>query len=213
LNVAEGSKLGCIQSFLPGVYPAIVSDFVIGLFERTLPFKIPLLKVATMAVAKLANPIFNNAALFSTILEDFPYYDNRMIADPKTPSGFSISYEVTKELTFRTSLMRKLIKRRLAPYRTLFLSSGDNLNYGHPSGTCRFGKSPETSVLTPENEVRGLANLYVADASFFPSSGGINPALTVAANALRVADIIGRRLGPHRKNHAHTLEAPAVETR
>ena len=213
LNVAEGSKLGCIQSFLPGVYPATVSDFVSGLFERKLPFKIPLLKVATMAAAKLANPIFNNAALFTTILEDFPYYDNRIIADPRAPSGFSISYEVTKELTFRTSLMRKLIKRRLAPYRTLFLSSGDNLNYGHPSGTCRFGKSPETSVLTPENEVRGVENLYVADASFFPSSGGINPALTVAANALRVADIIGKRLRPHRKNHAHTWEAPAVETR
>ena len=105
--------------------------------------------------------------------------------------------------------MRKLIKRRLAPYWSIFLSNSDNLNlnYGHPSGTCRFGKSPETSVLTPENKVRGVENLYVADASFFPSSGGINPALTIAANALRVADIIGQRLEPHRKTHAHTFEA------
>ena len=210
LNVVEGSKLGCIQSFLPGVYPSIVSDFVVGLFERKLPFRIPLLKVITMAAAKLANPIFSNAALFTTILEDFPYYDNRIVPDPRTPSGFSIYYDVTKELYFRTSLMRKLIKRRLAPYWSIFLSSGDNLNYGHPSGTCRFGKSPETSVLTPENKVRGVENLYVADASFFPSSGGINPALTVAANALRVADIIGLRLGPARKTHANTLEAPVV---
>jgi choline dehydrogenase-like flavoprotein len=210
LNVVEGSKLGCIQSFLPGVYPSLVSDFVVGLFERKLPFRIPLLKVATMAAAKLANPIFSNAALFTTILEDFPYYDNRIVPDPKTPSGFSIYYDVTKELSVRTTLMRKLIKRRLAPYWSIFLSSGDNLNYGHPSGTCRFGKSPETSVLTPENKVRGVENLYVADASFFPSSGGINPALTVAANALRVADIIGLRLGPARKTHANTLEAPVV---
>jgi len=80
LNVVEGSKLGCIQSFLPGVYPSIVSDFVVGLFERKLPFRIPLLKVITMAAAKLANPIFSNAALFTTILEDFPYYDNRIVS-------------------------------------------------------------------------------------------------------------------------------------
>jgi choline dehydrogenase-like flavoprotein len=212
LNVVEGIKLGCIQSFLPSVYPSILSEFVVGLFERKLRFKIPLLKVATMAAAKLANPIFSNAALFSTILEDFPYYKNRIVPDPKTPSGFSIYYDVAEELSFRTSLMRKLIKRRLAPYWSIFLSNSDNLNlnYGHPSGTCRFGKSPETSVLTPENKVRGVENLYVADASFFPSSGGINPALTVAANALRVADIIGLRLGPARKTRANTLEAPVV---
>ena len=215
LNIAEGSKLGCIQSFLPSMDPSMLSEFVVGLFERKLRFKIPLLKVATTAAAKLANPLFNNAALFSTILEDFPYYENRIVPDPKTPSGFSINYDVPKELSFRTSLMRKLIKRRLAPYWSVFLSNSDdlNLNYGHPSGTCRFGKSPETSVLTPENKVRGVENLYVADASFFPSSGGINPALTIAANALRVADIIGQRLQPHRKTHAHVCEGLVVETK
>ena len=36
----------------------------------------------------------------------------------------------------------------------------------------------------------GIDNLYVVDASFFPSSGGTNPALTIAANALRVADVM-----------------------
>jgi choline dehydrogenase-like flavoprotein len=206
LNVAEGSKLGCIQSFLPNVDASMFSESVVDWFERKLRFRIPLLKVATRAAAKLAKPLFNDAALFSTILEDFPYYENRIVSDPKMPSGFSIYYDVPKELSFRTSLMRKLIKRRLARYWTLFLSDSDNLNlnYGHPSGTCRFGKSPETSVLTPENKVRGVENLYVADASFFPSSGGINPALTIAANALRVADIIGQRLEPPRKTHADT---------
>jgi choline dehydrogenase-like flavoprotein len=48
--------------------------------------------------------------------------------------------------------------------------------------------------LTPENRVHGVDNLYVVDASFFPSCGGVNPSLTIAANALRVAEIIGRRL-------------------
>ena len=38
-----------------------------------------------------------------------------------------------------------------------------------------------------------LDNLYVADASFFPSIGAVNPTLTIIANALRVADVIAQR--------------------
>ena len=85
----------------------MLSEFVVGLFERNIPFRVPLLKVASMAAAKFAKRIFKNAALFSTIMEDFPYYQNRVVPDPKTPSGLSISYVVTKELSFRTSLMRR----------------------------------------------------------------------------------------------------------
>jgi choline dehydrogenase-like flavoprotein len=40
-----------------------------------------------------------------------------------------------------------------------------------------------------------LDNLYVTDASFFPSIGAVNPTLTIIANALRVADRIKSRLG------------------
>jgi choline dehydrogenase-like flavoprotein len=42
-------------------------------------------------------------------------------------------------------------------------------------------------VLDPQNRAHEVDNLYVADSSFFPSSTGMNPSLTVAANALRVA--------------------------
>jgi choline dehydrogenase-like flavoprotein len=56
-----------------------------------------------------------------------------------------------------------------------------------------MGSDPKTSVVDRENRVHGIQNLYVVDSSFFPTSGGMNPALTIAANALRVADIlIGR---------------------
>ncbi len=63
----------------------------------------------------------------------------------------------------------------------------DNTNLGHVCGTCRFGTDPKTSVLDPQNRAHEVDNLYVVDASFFPSSAGLNPSLTVAANALRVA--------------------------
>ncbi len=60
----------------------------------------------------------------------------------------------------------------------------------HQNGTCRFGTDPRTSVLDLHCKAHDIQNLYVVDASFFPSCGAFNPALTIAANALRVGDHI-----------------------
>lgn len=60
----------------------------------------------------------------------------------------------------------------------------------HQCGTLRFGTDPANSVLDLNCKAYELDNLYVADASFFPSSGAYNPSLTTAANALRVGDYI-----------------------
>jgi choline dehydrogenase-like flavoprotein len=64
----------------------------------------------------------------------------------------------------------------------------------HQAGTCRFGADPATSVLDLSCKAHELDNLYVADASFFPSIGAVNPALTVMANALRVGDHLLERM-------------------
>ncbi len=64
----------------------------------------------------------------------------------------------------------------------------------HQAGTCRFGTDPATSVLNLDCRAHEVDNLYVTDASFFPSIGAVNPTLTIIANALRVADIIRDRL-------------------
>jgi choline dehydrogenase-like flavoprotein len=60
----------------------------------------------------------------------------------------------------------------------------------HQNGTCRFGSDPRTSVLDLHCKAHDVQNLYVVDASFFPSCGAFNPSLTIAANALRVGDYI-----------------------
>ena len=57
----------------------------------------------------------------------------------------------------------------------------------HQCGTLRFGVDAATSVLDPLCRTHDVDNLFVVDASFLPSSGAQNPALTVAAHALRVA--------------------------
>ena len=58
-----------------------------------------------------------------------------------------------------------------------------------------FGTDPATSVLNLDCRAYEVDNLYVTDASFFPSIGAVNPTLTIIANALRVAAHIQERLG------------------
>lgn len=60
----------------------------------------------------------------------------------------------------------------------------------HQNGTIRFGNDPKTSALDRNCRAHDVSNLYVVDGSFFPSSGAVNPALTIMANALRVGDHI-----------------------
>ncbi|MCI0611389.1 GMC family oxidoreductase [bacterium] len=64
----------------------------------------------------------------------------------------------------------------------------------HQNGTIRFGNDPKTSVLDVNCKAHDLDNLYVVDASFFPSSAAVNPALTIIANALRVGDHLLARM-------------------
>lgn len=58
----------------------------------------------------------------------------------------------------------------------------------HQVGTCRMGTDPANNVLNLQCRTHDINNLYVVDASFFPSMGAMNPTLTIVANALRVAD-------------------------
>jgi choline dehydrogenase-like flavoprotein len=64
----------------------------------------------------------------------------------------------------------------------------------HQAGTMRFGVDPRSAVLDLNCKAHELDNLYVADASFFPSIGAVNPTLTIIANALRVAEHLKERL-------------------
>jgi choline dehydrogenase-like flavoprotein len=64
----------------------------------------------------------------------------------------------------------------------------------HQNGTIRFGRDPKTSALDVNCKAHDLDNLYVVDGSFFPSSAAVNPALTIIANALRVADHLTEKL-------------------
>ena len=83
----------------------------------------------------------------------------------------------------------KRILRRLG-FWVVVAHSHQGRNTTHQCGTLCFGSDPRTSVLDPFCRTHDIDNLFVVDASFFPSSAAVNPALTIAAQALRVADHI-----------------------
>jgi choline dehydrogenase-like flavoprotein len=130
--------------------------------------------------------------------EDLPHPDNRI---------YYKDGEVHLDLTESNPEALKRLKRKLEEVlskigwpailleRSLYLGQDVPLSgTAHQAGTCRFGTDPATSVLNLDCRAHEVDNLYVTDASFFPSIGAVNPTLTIIANALRVADIIRRRL-------------------
>jgi choline dehydrogenase-like flavoprotein len=132
------------------------------------------------------------------IMEDLPYADNRVLPGDSPVGGPSqrirLEYRPQSAERRRMRAFRRCITESLRPYRSIaFRTGADNTWIAHSCGTCRFGTDPARSVLDRHNRAHGLDNLYVVDASFFPSSGGINPGLTIAANALRIAAHLNER--------------------
>jgi len=130
--------------------------------------------------------------------EDLPHPDNRV---------YYRDGQIHLDLVETNPEALKQLKRKLRQVldavglpavlleRGLYL--GKDITLGgtaHQAGTARFGPDPATSVLDLDCRAHEVDNLYVVDASFFPSIGAVNPTLTIIANALRVADILKERL-------------------
>src|SRR5258706_505072 len=58
----------------------------------------------------------------------------------------------------------------------------------HHMGTTRMGRDPASSVVDAQGRVHSLANLYIAGASVFPTSGSANPTFTIVALSIRLAE-------------------------
>lgn len=198
LYTFKGQRLGLIQSLgLEASYGNIV-HYLNGLYDRSPLRKLKRLRYVSNLVAAIATRMLGNAKIFVGIMEDLAYPENRMIVDPDHPDRLSFQYTISPELKTRRKLFRRQIKAAFRSHWTLLLGQKLELNYGHPCGTLRFGDDPSSSVTDKNCKAHDLDNLYVADASFMPSSMGVNPSLTIAANALRVGDIIADQLGGDR---------------
>ena len=120
--------------------------------------------------------------------EDLPDASNRVTVD--TQGRIHLRYRPNNLAAHRQLVAEtKRILRRLGFWIVVTHSHGST-NTTHQCGTLCFGTDPRLSVLDPYCRTHDIENLFVVDASFFPSSAAVNPGLTIAAQALRVADYI-----------------------
>jgi choline dehydrogenase-like flavoprotein len=127
--------------------------------------------------------------------EDMPDPDNRVTL---TPSGqIRLDYQINN-LRAHKQLVRETVRAlKSLGYWYVVRHRFKNENTTHQCGTAVFGDDPRASVLDTMCRTHDVDNLYVVDASFFPSSGAVNPGLTIIAQSLRVADHLRRNVLNH----------------
>ena len=122
--------------------------------------------------------------------EDLPRPDNRVTVG--ADGRIRLEYRPNNGRAHRRLVreMRRILRR--LGYWVIMTHSHRAKNTTHQCGTLCFGTDPRTSVLDAYCRSHDVENLFVVDASFFPSSAAVNPGLTIAAQALRVADHIAQ---------------------
>jgi choline dehydrogenase-like flavoprotein len=139
--------------------------------------------------------------------EDLPDPNNRVTVDAN--GGIVLSYTPNNEeghkrlIAKLKELMQQQTQCKVHGHqcheglfaRNLFVGQRIPLaGVAHQVGTVRFGNAPKTSALDRNCKAHDLDNLYVVDGSIFCSSGAVNPALTIMANALRVGQHLIERM-------------------
>ena len=145
--------------------------------------------------------VARHAVDFWLTTEDIPKPDNRITVD----AGGSVHIDYTATNQVEADGLYKELRTvmnhvGMAGHHVLDKNFYMNMaipvaGVAHQAGTCRFGTDPKDSVLDVNCKAHELDNLYVVDASFFPSIGAVNPALTVMANAIRVGEHLIERMG------------------
>ena len=120
--------------------------------------------------------------------EDLPDPDNRITL--REDGGIQVRWKPTNSKTHERLVRaaRRMLQR--AGYPIVLTQRMGIATNSHQCGTLRFGRDAARSLLDRFCRAHDLSNLLVVDSSFFSSSTAVNPALTIAAQALRVADRI-----------------------
>ncbi|TGS87462.1 GMC family oxidoreductase [Mesorhizobium sp. M3A.F.Ca.ET.174.01.1.1] len=192
LYLADGKKFGTVQS--NGRLPpaSTIAKFLREELRTLWPPLAYLFPLIRPAIEFRIGMMLSRAHVLAAFLEDLPFKSNRVT--PSRSGGVDLFYRINPCDQRRLREFRRQIPDLIGEhrYRSIFRAE-QNATLGHVCGTCRFGDDPRTSVLDRFNRAHELDNLYVVDGSFLPTSSGTNPALTIAANALRVADHLSAR--------------------
>jgi len=148
---------------------------------------------------------FGKTAGIAIIVEDLPELENRVVlhdslVDDQGIPDLRLEYGMSDN-------SRRMLSHGVKMGRAALEAAGATRTSGfgpvrhtgwHLMGTARMGGDPTNSVVDREGRAHDVPNLYVADSSVFVTSGGVNPASTLQAIALYVADaIVRRRMGGH----------------
>ncbi len=146
---------------------------------------------------KLGAQVVARSSGLIVIAEDQPHSDNGVEVDWATRDRFGLpqlrvrhSYSRDDERACATLV--RAAKRILRTAGASVTLTHSIETFSHALGTVRMGCDPRTAPLDADGRYRGLDNLFVVDGSALPRSAGINPSLTIAANALRVGAAIAR---------------------
>ena len=123
---------------------------------------------------------------FWVMSEDLPDLENRILLGGD--GSIRVQWQPNNRAAHVQLVKRAARMMRAAGYPLVFTQTLGIETNSHQCGTARFGDDPATSALDPFCKAHDMDNLYVVDSSFFPSSSAMNPALTICAQALRVAD-------------------------
>jgi len=132
---------------------------------------------------RLLGAVAGRSVEWLVMAEDLPSPDSRVIVD-------SAGRITTARVARGAGTHRRLLRRakrllRAAGYDAILTQWFDISMNSHQCGTVVAGADPATSVLDPWCRAHEVENLWVVDGGFFPSSAAMNPALTIAAQALR----------------------------
>lgn len=188
--IHAGRRLGYIQSMGLNAGRGNIAGFIKDMLRRYGLRNERLLSLIAKVPSHIVAWILGEASIFAAVIEDDADPNNRIQLNSAEPNGASFSYTITDDLRERANTLYKVFSKHMGNWRVFKISPMLEYNSGHPSGTCRFGHDPASSVLDANCKSHDIDNLYVVDASFMPRSGAVNPSLTIAANALRVADKI-----------------------
>ncbi len=150
----------------------------------------PILKANITRVPEWALGVLSRRSVdWYAMSEDLPNPESRVTVD-----GERIRLDWKRSnLSSHRELVRRLSERlKAAGYPIVLARAFDRRTPSHQCGTVRIGLDPASAPLDPTCRAWDHPNLYIVDGSFLPTSAAVNPALTIAAQALRVADHIAK---------------------
>ncbi len=181
-NDTQFPKTLAIHDFYFGEGPG---DTPLGSLQLLGKIKEPMLRGALGAFPKFVrSALASHSVDWYAQSEDLPHPDSRVTI--RSDGAINLHWHRTNLHTHRRWVAKCKDILRGTGYPIVVSAPFGTDVVSHQCGTIRFGSDPATSALDPYCKAWDHDNLYVMDSSFFPSSAAVNPALTVAAQGLRV---------------------------